>query len=84
MKNQQTFTDLEYSSRKRITRREEVLDTMDSIIPWDEFVELIRPHYYKNRTGRPSNDTIVYHFLHNIYYLTCSRIAIYYIHYSFK
>ena len=56
MKNQQTFTDLEYSSRKRITRREEFLDTMDSIIPWDEFVELIRPHYYKNRTGRPSND----------------------------
>lgn len=56
MKNQLTFTDLEYSSRKRTTRREEFLDTMDSIIPWDEFVELIRPHYYKNRTGRPSND----------------------------
>ena len=32
MKHQQTFTDLEYSSRKRITRREEFLDTMDSII----------------------------------------------------
>ena len=51
MKNQLTFTDLEYSSRKRTTRREEFLDTMDSIIPWEEFVELIRPHYYKNRTG---------------------------------
>ena len=56
MNNQLTFTDLEYSSRKRTTRREEFLDTMDSIIPWDEFVELIRPYYYKNRTGRPSND----------------------------
>jgi len=29
---------------------------MDSIIPWDEFAELIRPHYCKNRTVRPSND----------------------------
>lgn len=34
MKNQLTFTDLEYSSRKRTTRREEFLDTMDSIIPY--------------------------------------------------
>lgn len=29
---------------------------MNSIIPWDKFVEVIRPYYYKNRTGRPSND----------------------------
>lgn len=56
MKKQQTFTDLEYSSRKQITRRKEFLDTMDFIIPWDEFVELIRPHSYKNRNKRPSND----------------------------
>lgn len=56
MKNQLTFTDVEYSNRKRTTRREVFLDTMNSIIPWDEFVELIRPYYYKNRTGRPSND----------------------------
>ena len=56
MKKQLTFTELEYSNRKRTTLREEFLDTMDSIIPWDEFMELIRPYYSKNRTGCPAND----------------------------
>ena len=32
---QQTFSDYEYSNRKRKTRREEFLEIMDEIIPWD-------------------------------------------------
>ena len=32
---QQTFSDIEYSGRGRITRREEFLDTMNEIIPWE-------------------------------------------------
>ena len=35
---QQTFSDFEYSSRKRKTRREEFVEIMDEIIPWDEWV----------------------------------------------
>ena len=30
------FTDIEYSGRKKKTRREEFLEIMDEIIPWDE------------------------------------------------
>ncbi len=33
---QQSFSDYEYSQRKKKTRREEFLEIMDEIIPWDE------------------------------------------------
>lgn len=33
---QSTFTDMEYSLRKKKTRREEFLEIMDEIIPWGE------------------------------------------------
>ena len=32
--NQMTLTDMEYSNRKKKTKREEFLDAMDEIIPW--------------------------------------------------
>ena len=34
--SQMTFSDYEYSLRKRKTKREEFLEIMDEIIPWDE------------------------------------------------
>ena len=34
---QETFTDVEYSCRKKKTKREEFLEIMDEIIPWDEW-----------------------------------------------
>ena len=52
--HQQSFTDLEYSCRKRKTKREEYLDTMDAITPWDEVVAMIAPYYFKNVRGRPA------------------------------
>lgn len=53
MKKQQTFTDFEYSCRKKKTRREEFLETMDEIIPWDEWVGIITPYYPNSKRGRP-------------------------------
>jgi len=50
---QQTFSDIEYSGRKRITKREEFLNIMNEIIPWDEWVEYIKPHYPIGKRGRP-------------------------------
>lgn len=52
MGTQMTFTDYEYSMRKRTTKRDEFLACMDEITPWDELVALIQPHYYNNRLGR--------------------------------
>ena len=50
---QQTFSDMEYSSRKRKTKREEFLEIMDEIIPWDEWVGVIEPYYPSGKRGRP-------------------------------
>ena len=50
---QQTFSDIEYSGRKRKTKREYFLDIMEDMIPWGEWVELIKPLYFKGNRGRP-------------------------------
>lgn len=42
---QQTLSDMEYSCRKKKTKREESLEIMDEIIPWNEWVGVIRPYY---------------------------------------
>ncbi len=44
---QETFTDIEYSYRKKKTKREEFLEIMEEIIPWDEWVGVIEPYYPK-------------------------------------
>ena len=53
---QQTLSDVEYSNRRRKTRREEFLDLMNEIIPWDVLTEMVRPFYYKNKRGRRPRD----------------------------
>ena len=50
---QQTFSDIEYINRKRKTKREEFLEIMDEIIPWDEWVSVIVPYYPSGKRGRP-------------------------------
>lgn len=41
--SQMTLSDYEYSKRKKKTKREEFLDVMEETIPWDEWVEFVRP-----------------------------------------
>jgi IS5 family transposase len=50
--DQTSFTDLEYGQRRRGSRREQFLTTMDTTIPWARWVELIEPHYYAQRPGK--------------------------------
>jgi IS5 family transposase len=54
---QMSFSEIEHSGERRTTRRAEFLSVMDEIIPWDEWVAYIRPHYYKGKgPGRPARD----------------------------
>ncbi len=50
--DQPTFADLEYDGKKRKTCREIFLERMDSLIPWDQLEERIRPSYPKAGRGR--------------------------------
>lgn len=54
MQVQTSLSDIEYDSRRKKTRREELLETMNRIIPWGRLCSLIEPHYYHNKTGRPA------------------------------
>ena len=50
---QQTLSDIEYSNRKRKTKREEFLEAMDQIIPWERWIDLIKARYPTGKRGRP-------------------------------
>lgn len=50
---QATWTDMEYSNRRKKTKREEFLEIMEEIIPWDEWVAHVEPHYFNGKRGRP-------------------------------
>lgn len=67
---QLSFADLEYARKRRRTKREKFLTEMDRLIPWDDFVERIRPVYYRKRKGRPPRDpeTMLRMYLLQIWY----------------
>lgn len=37
----------------RITKREKFLNMMDEVVPWNDWIEKIRPYYPKGKRGRP-------------------------------
>lgn len=47
-----SFASLAYEQKKRKTRREQFLEEMDRVIPWESMLEVIRPHYPKAGNGR--------------------------------
>jgi len=49
---QPSFTEVEYGNRRRVSRREQFLETMDATIPWAVWVGLIEPHYYRDAKGK--------------------------------
>lgn len=52
MERQQNLTDMEYSNRRRRTKRETFLEKMDAILPWREWVALVTPYYPEGKRGR--------------------------------
>ena len=56
MRNQQSFSDIEYASKKRKTRKEVFLERMEKLMPWAELIAIIKPIYPKAsaKGGRPA------------------------------
>jgi len=51
---QKSFSDLEYSSKKKITRRERFLSEIDAVTPWLALEVELSQHYFKGEgRGRP-------------------------------
>jgi len=49
---QPSFSEVEYGNRRRVSRRELFLETMDATIPWASWVGVIEPFYYSGKKGR--------------------------------
>ena len=52
---QYSFADYELSNKKT-TRRSDFLNRMDKIVPWNKIIDLIKPFYYNNKTGRKATE----------------------------
>ncbi|MCM8598809.1 MAG: IS5 family transposase, partial [Candidatus Accumulibacter sp.] len=48
-----SFSEAEFAGKKRVTRRERFLAEMERVIPWQEVLAVIEPHYPKGKRGRP-------------------------------
>lgn len=53
MEKQINFTDMEYGNRRRKTKREEFLNKMEVVIPWEKWIKAIELHYPTGVRGRP-------------------------------
>jgi transposase, IS5 family len=47
-----SFASLAYENKKKKTRREQFLEEMDHVIPWEELLQLISPYYPRIGNGR--------------------------------
>jgi IS5 family transposase len=45
MPKQSSFSDLEYSAKKRVTRRDRFLQDIEAVTPWGELEAVIAPYY---------------------------------------
>ena len=54
MKQQASFSELEYAAKKKVTRRDRFLSEIECVTPWAALVASIAPHYPKgDGRGRP-------------------------------
>ena len=48
-----SFSESEFASKKRVTKKEAFLAVMEEVIPWQAIMERIEPYYPKGERGRP-------------------------------
>jgi len=53
MERQGSFSQAEYASKKKQTRRDKFLAEMEGVVPWARLVERLKPYYPKGERGRP-------------------------------
>jgi transposase, IS5 family len=53
MTHQPSFSQAEFATKKKTTRREKFLTRMEALIPWAQLLAVIEPFYPRGRRGRP-------------------------------
>ena len=49
-----TFAAAERKTQRKTTKKEIFLQEMERILPWAEIIDVVKPYYYANTTGRPA------------------------------
>jgi hypothetical protein len=52
MEKQQSFADMAYANRRRKTKMDVFLETMDTVIEWPEWCAAVEPYYPMGKRGR--------------------------------
>lgn len=51
---QMSFSEAEYRTKKKLTRRDIFLSGMEQVVPWSRLIAIVEPHYPKSgKRGRP-------------------------------
>jgi IS5 family transposase len=53
MEHQPGFSELEFSGKRKTTRREKFLAAMEEVVPWDDLLVALKAHYPDGKRGRP-------------------------------
>ena len=53
MQHQAGFSELEFAGKRKQTRREKFLSSMEEIVPWCELITILKPYYPDGKRGRP-------------------------------
>lgn len=70
---QTTFASAAWENKRKVTRREQFLNDMDAVIPWEQLNSRIEPFYPKNGGGRqphPQETMLRIHFLQQFFNLS--------------
>ena len=73
MIKQITLSELSDELTQRKTKKKEFLNRIDLIVPWDEWLKIIEPHYYKGERGNKPYDKelmLRLYLLQNLYNLS--------------
>src|SRR5271169_6273426 len=53
MTHQPSFSQAEFATKQKTTRREKFLTRMEALLPWTKLLAVIEPFYPKGERGRP-------------------------------
>lgn len=79
IKQIKTLSKLRNELAQAKTKKKEFLDRIDRIVPWEEWVEIIRPHYYKGERGNKPYDKelmLRLYLIQNLYNLSDMRTKV--------
>jgi len=51
---QRTFSEVDFATYSKSTRKQEFLRTMNDVLPWDSLIDIVQPYYPNKKNGRPS------------------------------